>query len=340
MFQHTDFDHEDVHFFNDKETGLQCIIAIHRMISGTTGGGCRFFPYPSSQAAVNDVLLLSRAMTYKNIMAGLPMGGGKAVVIGNPNTDKTPEILSAFARCVDSFGGRYVTACDVGTNEDDMFLVREVTPYTMGAKGKGGSTSPLTGYGVYQSMRAAWQFHTNRDTLSGVKVAVQGFGGVGTYLINHLKEAGAEVVVADPHPEAVQRAGDAGIQVVPVDEILFQEVDILAPCAMGAVLNDETIRRVMAKIICGGANNQLAELSHAGQLMSRGIIFIPDFVASAGGIIHGEGHYNGRNESDILATVENIYNTTEQVLEHAREYGQTPLASANSIAEEKLRSAD
>ena len=189
-------------------------------------------------------------------------------------------------------------------------------------------------------MRAAWQFHTNRDTLSGVKVAVQGFGGVGTYLINHLKEAGAEVVVADPHPEAVQRAGDAGIQVVPVDEILFQEVDILAPCAMGAVLNDETIRRVMAKIICGGANNQLADLSHAGQLMSRGIIFIPDFVASAGGIIHGEGHYNGRNESDILATVENIYNTTEQVLEHAREYGQTPLASANSIAEEKLRSAD
>ena len=143
MFQHPDFDHEDVHFFNDKETGLQCIIAIHRMISGTTGGGCRFFPYPSSQAALNDVLLLSRAMTYKNIMAGLPMGGGKAVVMGNPNTDKTPEILTTFARCVDSLGGRYVTACDVGTNEDDMFLVREVTPFTMGAKGQGGSTSPL-----------------------------------------------------------------------------------------------------------------------------------------------------------------------------------------------------
>ena len=174
-------------------------------------------------------------------------------------------------------------------------------------------------------MRAAWQFHTNRDTLNGVKVAVQGFGGVGTYLINHLKEAGAEVVVADPHPEAAQRARDAGIQVVPVSEILAQDVDILAPCAMGAVLNDESIGRVQAKIICGGANNQLADLSHPGKLLSRGITFIPDFVASAGGIIHGEGHYHGRSESDILATVENIYQTTVQVLEHAQEHGQTPL---------------
>ena len=339
MFQHKYFDHEDVHYFNDKETGLQCIIAIHRVVSGTTGGGCRFFPYATTQDALNDVLLLSRAMTYKNIMAGLPMGGGKAVVIGNPDCDKSPKKLAAFARCVESLNGRYVTACDVGTNEDDMFLVRGGTRYTMGAKGQGGSTSPLTGYGVYQSMRAAWQFHTNRDTLQGVRVAVQGYGGVGTYLINHLKEAGAKVVVADPHPEAAERARDAGIKAVPVSEILFQDVDILAPCAMGAVLHEETIGRIQAKIICGGANNQLADMGCAGKLMRRDILFIPDFIASAGGIVHGEGHYHGRSESEILATVENIYDTTTQVLERAREIGQTPLASAYELAEEKLRHA-
>ncbi|MDX1478821.1 MAG: Glu/Leu/Phe/Val dehydrogenase dimerization domain-containing protein [Saprospiraceae bacterium] len=337
MFDHPEFDHESLHVFRDPVTGLYCIIAIHRTVAGTTGGGCRFFPYPSTQAALTDVLRLSRAMTYKNVLAGLPMGGGKAVVIGNPDIDKSPDILEAFARCVESLGGRYVTACDVGTNEDDMLLVHRHTRYTMGAKGHGGSTAPLTGYGVFQSMLAAWETVTGAPDLAGVRVAVQGYGGVGTHLVKHLREARADVVVADPHPAAAQRAHEAGLTVVPVDEILFQNVDILSPNALGAVLNDQTIPRIKARIICGGANNQLAEARHAVALMERGITFVPDFVASAGGIIHGEGHYRGRTAKDILQTVEQIHTTTKTVLQRAHTRDQTPLTAAYALVDARLQ---
>ncbi|MDX1408189.1 MAG: Glu/Leu/Phe/Val dehydrogenase dimerization domain-containing protein [Saprospiraceae bacterium] len=337
MYHHPEFDHENVHHFNDPATGLQCIIAIHRTVAGTTGGGCRFFPYASPDDALTDVLRLSRAMTYKNVLAGLPMGGGKAVVIGNPDTDKSPEILAAFARCVESLGGRYVTACDVGTNEDDMRLVHGHTRYTMGAKGHGGSTAPLTGYGVYQSMRAAWESVTGSTDLAGVRVAVQGYGGVGTYLVKHLLEAGADLVVADPHPAAAQRARSAGLAMVPVDEILFRETEILSPNALGAVLNDLTIPKIKARLICGGANNQLEEARHADALMDQGIVFIPDFVASAGGIIHGEGHYRGRSKEEILKTVERIYDTTREVLKGASARNQTPLVAAYELAEQRLQ---
>jgi valine dehydrogenase (NAD+) len=338
LFTHPNFDHQDVHFFHDRDTGMRCIIAIHQVIAGITGGGCRFFPYDSVQDALTDVLLLSRAMTFKNVLAGLPMGGGKAVVIGDPDKDKTPEIMRAFARYVDSLAGRYVTACDVGTNEDDMLVVRGVTRHAMGAKGKGGSTSPLTGYGVYHAMRAAWELYAHSETLDNVRVAVQGFGGVGTYLVRHLVEAGAQVWVADPRADARQRASTAGATVVPVEDILFLDVDILAPCAMGGVLNDDTVDRIKARVICGGANNQVVHADIADTLMHRGVTLVPDFVASSGGIIHGEGHYRGRSESEILARAGKIYDTTKEVLEHARSHQQTPLASAQALVGRRLQS--
>ena len=339
VFDHPHFNgHQEVHFFRDEPTGLRAIIAIHQPINGRAGGGCRFYPYVNEEQALEDVLLLSRAMTYKFSLADIPLGGAKSVIIGNPETDKTKALLEAFGRRIAGLGGRYTVGGDVGTNEDDMLVISRVTEHVAGVKGQGGDTAPMTGYGVFKAMQAAWSFHSGQSTLSSIRVAIQGLGGVGWHLAQHLEEAGASLIVTDVNEDVLQKARQRGWQVVPAADILFTQADILAPCAMGGILTAETLPRIPAKVICGGANNQLREERLIGQLEDTGKVFVPDFIANAGGAITATGYLDGKTPAQIKVHADQIYDTTLAVLQRSRSQGLDVLSAAYQMAKERLLS--
>lgn len=327
--------HEQLSFIHDPATGLRAVIAIHKTGPRGAGGGIRMQPYENEDQAVTDALRLSRAMSYKFAMARIPIGGGKSVVIGNPETDKTPELLEAFGRAVESFRGRYHCGPDVGTTSEDMVSVRRGTRHVRGLPGETGDTSPATGFGVYRAMLAAVLHVDDKDSLEGLKVAVQGVGNVGRALCAHLENAGAEILVADVNERAVAAAvEDFGATPVSSTEVLYQDVDVLAPCALGAVFNDETIPLLNCRIICGGANNQLGEPRHGDLLHERGIVIVPDYVASAGGAIHATQAGPSFDPDKAMADVGRVFDNCAAVLQRAAQDDTSPYVAAKLMAEE------
>jgi len=276
-------------------------------------------------------------MTLKMALAGIPFGGGKAVIIGDPGTDKTEPLLEAFGRAMDALEGRFVCGEDVGTTPEDMAVIHRMTPYVAGRPDTTGDTSPATGEGVFHALRAAVVHRTGQNDLAGLRVAIQGVGNVGSTLCGHLAAHGAELFVADANDEAVGRAVDRfGATAVSTEEILGLDVDVLAPCALGGVLNDDTVPALKARIVCGGANNQLAEDRHAGALAAQDILFVPDFLANAGGVISGTSPFLGRDAAAVAAGVAAIYDTCARVLDLAETESITPNAAAERLVEETL----
>ncbi len=293
-------DHEMISFVCDPDAGLRAIIAIHwGGPIGTAGGGCRIHPYPTEAAALRDVLRLSRAMSYKLALANLPGGGAKSVILADPRTEKTPELLQAFGRAIEGLGGKYIVAEDVGSTPADMEVIASETDYVVG---RASDTSPATGFGTFVGLEAAVKHALKRDDLSGLQVAIQGMGGVGYHLGRELARVGAKLWVCDPDDVACQRALDEfGATRVGLDEIYDLDVDVFSPCAMGDVLDDDTIPRLKAKVIAGGANNQLRdETRHAAALAERGIFYAPDFVLNAGGVIAASVEVNSfESDGDV-----------------------------------------
>lgn len=338
LFDHPDYDdHEQVTFVDDAETGLRAINAIHRGRGMTAGGGVRFRPYGSDTEALTDVLRLSKAMTYKMVLAGLPMGGAKSVIIGDPAQTKTPELLRAFGRFVASFDGRYTCGPDIGTNEDDMEVIAEVTDYVAGRASKSGSTAPPTALGVFHGIRATATAVFGSDDLIGRRVAVQGAGGVGTELTRLLTEAGAEVLISDVKAGAARATADQwGATMVDPAEILAADVDIVSPNAIGAVLDGESIPTIKAPAVCGAANNQLARPEHGDALAERSIVWAPDYVVSSGGAIAGTYDVGVISEAERDEKLAAIYHTTLAILIEARARGVSADVVANDMARWRL----
>ncbi len=343
VFDLPDFDdHARVCFFNDGPSGLRAIIAIHRLRGGVSGGGIRMWPYGSDGEALTDALRLSRAMSYKFALAGIPYGGAKSVIIGDSRVDKSDALLTAFGRAIDSLGGACLCGPDVGTSAGDMTVIARETEYVRGREGLSGDTSPATAYGIWQALRAAVRHRLGKDDLAGLTVAVQGLGAVGGKLCRHLVEAGARLIVADIDDDAVARTvrelgaeGAEAAEVVDAADILFAEADILAPCALGAVFDDATIPRLKAGIVCGGANNQLAEERHGAALDEAGVLYVPDFVANAGGTIHAvrEDPENPDFDEDAaMAAVAGIYDTCAEIFSRAEGEGVPTSVAADRLA--------
>jgi leucine dehydrogenase len=333
--------HELVVFGNNANLGLHAIVAVHSTALGPAAGGCRMWPYASTDAAVVDVLRLSRGMSYKNAMAGLPFGGGKAVIIGDARTAKSPQLFEAFGRFVDSLGGRYITAEDVGTTMADMAAVSRATSFVSGLSRKpgevGGDPGPKTALGVYLGIRAAVKFRLHRSDLSGVEIAVQGLGGVGYHLCRMLAAEGARLRVADVRTAAVQRACDEfGAIPVPAENILSEEADVFAPCALGAVLNAGSIPHLGARIVAGAANNQLAEDKDGHALQAAGVLYAPDYVINAGGIISVAREYGGGTEAQVTAEIHAIPSRLTEIFERARREVRTTNAVADQMAQERI----
>ncbi|MDX1278545.1 Glu/Leu/Phe/Val dehydrogenase [Oceanihabitans sediminis] len=342
VFGQLSFDnHEQIVFCNDKDTGLKAIIGIHNTVLGPALGGTRMWQYDNEWEALNDVLRLSRGMTYKSAITGLNLGGGKAVIIGDAKTQKTPELMRKFGEFVHSLSGNYITAEDVGMETADMDLVREVTPYVTGiseSKGGSGNPSPITAYGVFMGMKAAAKYKFGSDVLEDKKVIVQGIGHVGESLVEHLTNEGAKVIISDINQarlEEVSKKYNATIYTG--SDIYSEDVDIYAPCALGAVINDDTIHKIKAKVIAGAANNQLAvEAVHGKILQERGIVYAPDFLINAGGIINVYAELEGYDKKEIMRKTENIYNTTLEILANADTNGITTNQAALNIAQERI----
>jgi leucine dehydrogenase len=346
VFAHPEFDgHEQVSFRHDAATGLRAIIAVHSTALGRGLGGCRMWPYVSDDEALTDVLRLSRGMTYKAALAGLPQGGGKSVILGDPRHDKTPELIRAMGRFVDSFGGAYVVAEDSGTSVADIRLMAEQTRHVGGladakavAEGRTGDPSPATAMGVFIGLKAAVKAQLGRDDLTGLKVAVQGVGNVGFRLARHLHEAGAKLWVTDLHAESVERCvREFDAIAVNMDEVHAQDVEVFAPCALGAILNDRTLPQLKAKVIAGAANNQLAKPRHDHQLVERGILYAPDYVINAGGII--DIHYEGPqyDAATVHAHLQRIGSTLTEIFARAKTTKRATGEIADRMAEEIFR---
>lgn len=321
VFDHPEFDgHQQVTFVRDEPSSLNAIVAIHHLRGPTSGGGVRFQPYESEDAALTDVLRLSKAMTYKMVLAGLPMGGAKSVIIGDPATQKTPELLAAFGRYIASLDGRYTAGPDVGTTAEDMEALAQLTGHVAGRASGAGSTAPPTALGVFNGIRATAVAAFGGETLEDKRVAVQGAGGVGSHLVGHLVEAGATVLVADVDraaAEAVAERHGHGVTTVSPDNILSTEVDILSPNAVGGILNAATIPAIKASAICGGANNQLGHSGDGVALAERGILWAPDYVVSAGGAIAGSFEIGYITGAQCEAGIDAIFSTTLDVLTDA-----------------------
>ncbi|WP_373084408.1 Leu/Phe/Val dehydrogenase [Sneathiella sp.] len=340
VFTAKEFDnHEAVLFFRDEVSGLKAIIAVHDTTLGPALGGTRMWDYKSEEDAITDVLRLSRGMTYKSSLAGVNLGGGKSVIIGDAQKDKSEKLFKAFGCAVERLNGTYIAAEDVGTSVADLEMARKMTSHIAGiSEGKCGDPSPATAWGVFNGLKAAVHFRLKKDDLSGLKVAVQGLGHVGFELCRYLKEAGARLVVADIDPNAVTRAiREFGAGAVAVDEIYDAGADVFAPCALGAILNDETISRLTARIIAGSANNQLAEDRHADVLKSRGILYAPDYCINAGGIIvisHEGPDFDRKIAMDQVA---GIYKTATNIFERAAREDTSTAQIADKIALERLQ---
>ncbi|TYP72927.1 Glu/Leu/Phe/Val family dehydrogenase [Aquimarina intermedia] len=334
-------DHEQIVFCQDKDTGLKAIIGVHNTVLGPALGGTRMYDYQTEWDALNDVLRLSRGMTYKSAITGLNLGGGKAVIIGDPKLIKTPELMRRFGKFVDTLGGKYYTAEDIGMETSDMDTVREVTPYVTGiseSKGGAGNPSPVTAYGVYMGMKAATKYAYGNDALSGKRILVQGIGHVGEELVRLAKEEGANVIITDINEERLQEVSKKyGADIYRGSDLYAETADIYAPCALGATINDDTINKLNVKVIAGAANNQLAvEGVHGALLQEKGIVYAPDFLINAGGIINVYAEIEGYGRDQIMAKTENIYNTTLEILSKAQEANITTNAAAMRIAEERI----
>jgi valine dehydrogenase (NAD+) len=346
LFRSEQGGHEQVVLCQDRASGLKAVIAIHSTALGPALGGTRFYPYASEQEAVADALNLARGMSYKNAMAGLDHGGGKAVIIGDPELIKSEELLLAYGRCVASLGGRYVTACDVGTYVADMDVVARECRWTTGRSpenGGAGDSSVLTAYGVYQGMRASAQQVWGDPTLRGRTVGVAGVGKVGHHLVRHLLDEGAEVLITDVRPEAVERLVAAHPSVRPVADtdtlIRTEGLDIYAPCALGGALNDHSVPVLTAKVVCGAANNQLAHPGIEKDLADRGILYAPDYVVNAGGVIQVADELHGFDFDRCKAKAAKIFDTTLAIFARAKEDGVPPAAAADRIAEQRMADA-
>ncbi|MDD3676666.1 MAG: Glu/Leu/Phe/Val dehydrogenase dimerization domain-containing protein [Thauera propionica] len=346
VFSLSDFaDHEQVVFVSDDKSGLKAIIAVHNSNLGPALGGCRMWPYASEEEAVRDVLRLSRGMTYKSAMANLKLGGGKSVIIGNPRTQKTPELLAAFARALEQLNGRYIAAEDSGTSVADMKYMTQFTRHVAGIHDKpsdagtrSGDPSPATAYGTFIGIKAAVKERLGRDSLEGLRVAVQGVGNVGFDLARQLKAAGAQLWVTDIHREPLLQAGkELGATVVAPEEVFGLDVDVFAPCALGAILNDATIPQLKASIVAGAANNQLAEPRHGVELMKRGILYAPDYVINAGGIIDVYHERIGFDRAALIKHIEGIEDNLMEIFERARKEERPTGEVADAIAEERFK---
>ncbi len=342
VFGQVSFDnHEQIVFCNDKDTGLKAIIGIHNTVLGPALGGTRMWNYTNEWEALNDVLRLSRGMTFKSAITGLNLGGGKAVIIGDAKTQKTPELMRKFGEFVHSLSGKYITAEDVGMQTEDMDTVRDVTPYVTGiseSRGGSGNPSPVTAFGVYMGMKAAAKFKYGSDVLAGKKVLVQGIGHVGETLVDYLTKEGAIVTIADINEARLNEMGAKyGAKVFNGPDLYSAEVDIYAPCALGATINDETIYKLNATIVAGAANNQLAnENVHGKILQERGILYAPDFLINAGGIINVYAEIEHYDKAEAMRRTENIYNTTLEILDFAVKNNITTHQAALTFAQNRI----
>jgi leucine dehydrogenase len=337
----SDLGHERVLVCSNAEAGLRAIVAIHSTVLGPGLGGVRMWSYGSTDEALTDVLRLSRGMTYKAAAAGVRLGGAKAVILGDPKRDKSETLFRAFGRFVDSLGGHYITAEDVGTDTADMEAIHAETRWVTGLptdRGGSGDPSPVTARGVHQGMKAAAVRLWGTASLKGRSVAIQGLGSVGGYLAGYLREEGARLVGCDIDPEAIAAARDRhGVEIVGPDEIYDAEVDVFAPCALGAVVNELTIPRLKARIVAGGANNQLADPERDGrELHRRGVLYAPDFVINAGGLINVYNEYIGYDRERALRMADGIHRTTLQVFEIAEREGIPSYLAGDRLAEQRL----
>ncbi|MFJ9666655.1 Leu/Phe/Val dehydrogenase [Streptomyces sp. NPDC101219] len=347
LFRSDQGGHEQVVLCQDRASGLKAVIAIHSTALGPALGGTRFYPYASEEEAVADALNLARGMSYKNAMAGLGHGGGKAVIIGDPELVKSEELLLAYGRFVASLGGRYVTACDVGTYVSDMDVVSRECRWTTGRSpenGGAGDSSVLTSFGVYQGMRASAQHLWGDPSLRDRKVGVAGVGKVGHHLVDHLRAEGAEVVITDVREEAVRRVLDTHPQgvtaVADTGELIRTEgLDIYAPCALGGALDDDTVPVLTAKVVCGAANNQLAHPGVEKDLADRGILYAPDYVVNAGGVIQVADELHGFDFDRCKEKASKIFDTTLAIFARAKSDGIPPAAAADRIAEQRMAEA-
>ena len=332
------FNHEQLLFCNDNATGLKAIIAVHNTTLGPALGGTRMWSYNNELEALNDVLRLSRGMTYKNSISGLNLGGGKAVIIGDSRKNKSEALFRRFGKFVESLGGKYITAEDVGISPLDMTWVNMETNNVVGLPGKSGDPSPVTAYGVYMGMKAAAKLQYGSDSLSGKKVAVQGVGHVGEYLVKHLKDEGAEIFITDIHEETLARVGSQyGAKVVGLDEIYEVDMDIYAPCALGATVNDDTLAKLKCSIIAGAANNQLKDESiHGEAVKDKGIVYVPDFMLNAGGVINCYAEVKGLSSEWAMNKAEEIYNRTIEIINRSNAEGTPTYKIANKMAEERI----
>lgn len=333
--------HEQVVYGSDPDSGLKAIIAIHSTELGPALGGTRFYPYESEEEALIDVLRLSRGMTHKAAAAGLDLGGGKAVIIGDPRSDKSERLFRAYGRLVDSLGGRYITAEDVGTTTEDMAFARRETRWALGmpaAEGGAGDPSPITARGLYAAARAAAYHRWGDADLAGRRIVVQGVGKVGSAFVHLLVEARAEVLVTDQYPAAIDQAVKTyDVKPVDPDEALELPCDILSPCALGGVLNSETIPRLQCEVVVGSANNQLATDLDGERIAERGIDYAPDFVVNAGGLIHVYDELLGYSKARALHRVDGLYDATLAIFAKANADGVTPAQAAVDLAEERIR---
>lgn len=331
--------HEQVLFSHEPSCGYFGIIAIHDTTLGPALGGTRVWQYGSTEEALKDVLRLSRGMTYKSAVAGLNLGGGKAVIVADPKRADRESLFRAHGRFVETLGGRYITAEDVGTSPSDMEFVKRETKHVAGLLNLSGDPSPVTGYGVYVGMKAAAKAKWGKDSLAGRTVAVQGCGKVAYYLMSHLHAEGAKMIVSDIDPDKVQRVIDEfGATAVAPDAIYGVQADIFAPCALGAIINDDTLAQLKAEIVAGGANNQLAEQRHGIELEKKGMLYAPDYVINGGGVINVYGELQGWTMERAKRKAQEIYDTILRVFAIASRDGIPSFQAADRLAEERIRS--
>ena len=334
----TDTNHEQVLIGRDDASGYHGIIAIHSTALGPAVGGTRFWNYDSEDEALTDALRLSQGMTYKNALAGLPFGGGKSIIIGNSATRKTPALLRAHGRFVETLKGRYITAEDVGTSPADMEIIRLETEHVGGLIGRSGDPSPFTALGVFRAIQAANNFLWRTDELEGLTVAIQGCGNVGYNLAKGLHESGVRLIVTDVNSDNLSRVVEEfAAETVAPDEIFSVQADVFAPCALGGVLNDQTIPELKVQIVAGAANNQLLEERHGAMLRQRSIVYAPDYVANAGGVLNGCIELLNWTPEHAMAKVTGIYDTVLRILKSAEAEGITTNEAADRLAEDRLK---
>ncbi len=338
LFQHPDYEHETVLFGQDPGSGLKAIIAVHNRRRGPAIGGCRMMAYPDESSALTDVLRLSKGMTYKCAIGDIPFGGGKAVIIGDPASQKTPELLHAMGDLVNQLGGRYITSFDSGTTLEDVAIIGERTAHVGGIQPGAGNASASTAYGVLVCMREAARLRLGADSLAGLTVAIQGVGNVGSRLAELLAKDGAKLKLADVASELAQTvAAKTGGETVPIDKIMTTSCDILAPCALGGVLSAASVPELSCRVVCGGANNQLVDNSIADQLLDEEIFYCPDYLANAGGII--DLHYQLKEPSrdDLKNHLDGLAHTLQECNSFSQSHNCSMAVAADQIAEARFR---